>query len=323
MKQFTIPCKFGDQGVHPFFIYAGEPNPENHPLKYQAHWLRSERGGVIPKKVLDSMKKLQAIAGRNHISFEELCVYALNSHHVKKQAATPGISGGGETIEEQVGILPGAKTPFKVIHNHGWGKNTAAQEDEHAKLPDLRLVDSLDDKVLDEEPPIRKSNRKPKPGKDSASHYAPPKISESEMHKYPFRYFYDWTRRHHLRGFREIQAICEILVPKEYAEEFRLLLTLMLEEGQSTLNPHSFAETLDFLFDYDDIRYSFAVILDTGAQYMSRSTYWNVLDFYLMSKERLSVTRRSLLQCLVRFAQMPKPLREMQIMAPQGFEPVS
>lgn len=318
MKQFTIPCKFDNQEVHPFFVYAGEPNPENHPLKYQSHWLREEQNATIPKKVMDSMKKLQLIAYRNHISFEELCVYALHAHQVQKNQ-TPGVAGGSETIEDQMGLPPQSQGSFQLIHNQNWEKRTTEQEDEHAKLPDLRLVEALDDEVLEKEPKLRRPNRKPRPGKDAASRYTPLRISEEDIKRYPFRYFYDGLRRCHMRGFKEAQVICEIIVSKEFAEEYRLLLTLVLEEAQSMLNPHSFAETLDFLFHYDDIRYTFAVILDTGAQYLSRSTYWNIQDFYCMSRERLAVTQRSLMQCLVRFAEMSKPTREMQLLAPDGF----
>jgi Domain of unknown function (DUF2610) len=78
MKRFTIPCDFG--GVKaPFHIYVGEPCADEDPLHYQAQWLQTERGGAIPDEVIESFKKLLAIAVENGVSFEELCVYALGT----------------------------------------------------------------------------------------------------------------------------------------------------------------------------------------------------------------------------------------------------
>jgi hypothetical protein len=76
MKRFTIPCDFGGQKT-PFHVYVGQPTP-GHPLKYQAAWLRVERGGKIPDDVMESFQKLYNIAKENNVSFEELCVYALS-----------------------------------------------------------------------------------------------------------------------------------------------------------------------------------------------------------------------------------------------------
>jgi len=77
MKRFTVPCLFGEQKA-PFHLYvAAGPAPGCHPLKYQAHWLLSERGGFIPQEVLDSFGKLFQIAEENNTDFEALCMYAL------------------------------------------------------------------------------------------------------------------------------------------------------------------------------------------------------------------------------------------------------
>lgn len=78
MKKFTVPCNFN--GVKsPFTIYIGEPEPQHHPLHFQADWLSKERGGQIPQEVMDSIGKLKDLAEKNNVSFEELCVYALGS----------------------------------------------------------------------------------------------------------------------------------------------------------------------------------------------------------------------------------------------------
>jgi hypothetical protein len=85
MKRFTIPCDFGGQKA-PFHVYIGKPVP-GHPLKYQAAWLRAERGGQIPDDVMESFQKLYDIAKENNVSFEELCVYALSN--AQDTASTP------------------------------------------------------------------------------------------------------------------------------------------------------------------------------------------------------------------------------------------
>jgi|ERR1700685_3551426 len=83
MKRFTIPCDFGSQTA-PFHIYVGKgPASQCHPLKYQSHWLRTERGGAIPQQVMESFEKLNLIADDNKVSFEDLCVYALGTAESK------------------------------------------------------------------------------------------------------------------------------------------------------------------------------------------------------------------------------------------------
>jgi hypothetical protein len=78
VKRFTIPCDFGNQEA-PFHVYIGQPTPGLHPLKYQAAWLREERGGQVPADVMESFQKLYDIAREKNVSYEELCVYALNN----------------------------------------------------------------------------------------------------------------------------------------------------------------------------------------------------------------------------------------------------
>ncbi len=85
MKRFTVPCDFNGKKA-PFHIYIGEPNPKNHPLQHQSHWLSSERGGTIPEEVMNAFGKLHDIAKENGVSFEELCVYALGTAYQGVQA---------------------------------------------------------------------------------------------------------------------------------------------------------------------------------------------------------------------------------------------
>jgi hypothetical protein len=84
MKKFKIPCLFNGQKV-PFDLYIGEPSDDLHPLHFQQLWLSSERGGSIPKEVMDSFQKLHNIAKENNVSFEELCMYALGQAAEEKK----------------------------------------------------------------------------------------------------------------------------------------------------------------------------------------------------------------------------------------------
>lgn len=86
MKKFTIPCDFGGKKA-PFDVYIGMPKEGNHPLQNQAQWLASERGGSIPSDVMESFNKLLNLAKKNNVSFEDLCVYALEAANDKKSGS--------------------------------------------------------------------------------------------------------------------------------------------------------------------------------------------------------------------------------------------
>lgn len=88
MKKFTVPCDFGGQKA-PFDVYIGNPKPGNHPLQNQASWLSKERGGTIPQEVMDSFQKLLDLAEKNNVSFEDLCVYALNAAGQQEAGKNP------------------------------------------------------------------------------------------------------------------------------------------------------------------------------------------------------------------------------------------
>lgn len=94
MKRFTIPCNFGDKKA-PFDVYIGNPKDGHHPLQHQSGWLSKERGGTIPPEVMESFAKLLDLSKKHDVSFEELCVYALQAANEKD--GTDGISGG-ETV---------------------------------------------------------------------------------------------------------------------------------------------------------------------------------------------------------------------------------
>lgn len=101
MKKFSIPCDFAG-AKHPFDVYIGDPKPGNHPLQNQAAWLSSNRGGNIPAEVMESFAKLLELADKNGVSFEDLCVYALEE--ANRQKAEAGKAPVGQ---------PGDVTPSK------------------------------------------------------------------------------------------------------------------------------------------------------------------------------------------------------------------
>lgn len=78
VKQFTIPCQFG-QETSPVTLYIGHPEGTHHPVHFQSEWLSSAKGGTIPQDLMDTLQKLHDLANQNGADFEELCYYALIS----------------------------------------------------------------------------------------------------------------------------------------------------------------------------------------------------------------------------------------------------
>ena len=76
VKKISIPCDFGGTRS-PFSLYIGNPEEEHHPVHFQAEWLGKHRGGTVPPEAMDSLSKLLELSKKNNVSFEELCIYAL------------------------------------------------------------------------------------------------------------------------------------------------------------------------------------------------------------------------------------------------------
>ena len=76
MKKLTVTCSFNGEKA-PFELYIGTPEGPHHPLQFQADWLSKERGGIVPEDLMDTLRKLQDMAAKNNIPFEEMCDYAL------------------------------------------------------------------------------------------------------------------------------------------------------------------------------------------------------------------------------------------------------
>lgn len=77
MKNFSIPCDFNGQKQQVLFT-IGTPDIDHHPIHFQSSWLSSTKGGVVPADIMVSISKLQKLAYKHKVSFEELCYYAIN-----------------------------------------------------------------------------------------------------------------------------------------------------------------------------------------------------------------------------------------------------
>ena len=77
MKNFSMPCDFNGQKQQVLFT-IGSPDVDHHPIHFQSTWLSSTKGGVVPADIMTSISKLQKLAYKHKVSFEELCYYAIN-----------------------------------------------------------------------------------------------------------------------------------------------------------------------------------------------------------------------------------------------------
>lgn len=77
MKNFSIPCDFNGQKQQVLFT-IGSPDADHHPIHFQSTWLSSTKGGIVPADIMTSISKLQKLAYKHKVSFEELCYYAIN-----------------------------------------------------------------------------------------------------------------------------------------------------------------------------------------------------------------------------------------------------
>ena len=83
-KKFTIPCNFSGQAVMTDF-FIGEPAEGQHPINFQAKFLASNKGGIVPQEVMDSMTKIKTLADEHNVSFEDLFIYTLNIANNEQQ----------------------------------------------------------------------------------------------------------------------------------------------------------------------------------------------------------------------------------------------
>lgn len=113
IKQLTINCNFKTSKV-PVSFYVGDPSDDNHPLHFQAKWLGEKKGGTVPKEILDSFTELQKIAIKNHVSFQELCAFAIEE--INSTAAT---NLERNRINKNLGIVQQREEQKRVAANAG------------------------------------------------------------------------------------------------------------------------------------------------------------------------------------------------------------
>ena len=102
----TIPCFVANQKT-PVDFFIGEPNEENHPLKFQQTWLSNTKGGQIPENVMRSMLKLYELSKTKGLDFGDLCEVAMKLVETKKEMEDgdgskkkeDGESGGGDAVK--------------------------------------------------------------------------------------------------------------------------------------------------------------------------------------------------------------------------------
>lgn len=89
VKKFSIPCAFDSGSIEPFDFFVGDPTEGKHPIEFQSKWLSEVKGGHVPPDVMESIKKIKELADRNKVSFEDLCVYAIEIANDKAAKEIP------------------------------------------------------------------------------------------------------------------------------------------------------------------------------------------------------------------------------------------
>jgi hypothetical protein len=76
VKKFTYSCDFAGK-KYPVTFYIGDAAKGEHPIAFQSNWLSKEKGGVVPKDLMESLEKLKEISDNSKVPFEELCEYVI------------------------------------------------------------------------------------------------------------------------------------------------------------------------------------------------------------------------------------------------------
>jgi hypothetical protein len=76
VKKFTYSCDFAGK-KYPVTFYIGNAAKGEHPIAFQSNWLSKEKGGIVPKDLMESLEKLKEISDNSKVPFEELCEYVI------------------------------------------------------------------------------------------------------------------------------------------------------------------------------------------------------------------------------------------------------
>ncbi len=84
-KKFTIPCLLPNGNKKPYNILIVDDVLEpSNPIGHEVQRIKDSFNAEVPIEVIDSFKKLYALAKKNDVSFKELCVYALEAANKEK-----------------------------------------------------------------------------------------------------------------------------------------------------------------------------------------------------------------------------------------------
>ena len=76
----------------PVTFYIGDAAKGNHPIGFQSNWLSKEKGGMVPKELMDSLMRLKEIADTQKVSFEDLCSYVISEIQLSQSTPPDKIS---------------------------------------------------------------------------------------------------------------------------------------------------------------------------------------------------------------------------------------
>ena len=86
VKKFNYICDFSGKKM-PVTFYIGDAAKNHHPIGFQSIWLAKEKGGVVPKKLMDSLAKLKEISDEQKVSFEDLCEYVIEEVQMSQSSS--------------------------------------------------------------------------------------------------------------------------------------------------------------------------------------------------------------------------------------------
>ena len=85
VKKFSYLCDFAGK-KYPVTFYIGDSQKGTHPIGFQSKWLGKEKGGLVPKDLMDSLSRLKEISDNDKIPFEDLCEYVLKEIELSKSS---------------------------------------------------------------------------------------------------------------------------------------------------------------------------------------------------------------------------------------------
>ena len=148
VKQFTIPCQFGNETA-PVTLYIGHPENTHHPIQFQSNWLSSVKGGTIPQDLMDTLQKLHDLANENGADFEELCYYALISATQGGNATKENINKfANEFIEKEGAVAQEEKQENNKTDAESdllGGAETKTQAQQQEEKEDIEALSNIED----------------------------------------------------------------------------------------------------------------------------------------------------------------------------------